>query len=74
METNGKGRGEQRLEERRTAAWILARDLPAGRVGAGNLTALGTGMTSEQSVSKAGLWPSVASLRMTVSNLVTIEV
>lgn len=60
-------------ELRRTAAWTSARDLPAGRVGAGSWTFAGTGMTSEQSVSSAGFWPRVASLAMAASNFVTIE-
>jgi len=37
------------------AAWISARDFPAGKVAAEALAAFGTGITSEQSVSRAGI-------------------
>ena len=56
-----------------TAASTSARDLPAGRVGDGRVTAAGEGMTSEQSTSVVGSWPRVASLAMTASKADTIR-
>ena len=56
------------------AAWMSARDLPAGSVGDGSVTAAGVGMTSEQSMSVFGLWPTTASFIIACSNLVTMLV
>jgi len=50
------------------------RVLPGGRVVGGSVTALGTGITSEQSMRSLGLCPVVARRFMTFSNLVTIDV